>query len=201
MGLDCTYQAVPEGLDIIRRAATDSDFSENVFYPFIAFCERLESLYYFSGREFDELRRIYQQYPEIKNWSFKPISRMQSALVYLLDPESYNKAGTYTELEKTFAYKLVHGESVFSAQLASTQGIPVRVSSSAFIKESVDYLMGYDIKKLELHFDVNQMIHHGIYKVNSGCNIDPILDYFRELTDFYRRMSEIGKLSVFVVED
>jgi hypothetical protein len=84
MGVDCTYQAVPANLELIAKAAADSDFAENVFYPFIAFCDTLESNYYFSDAEFDEIRLIYKQYPDIKKWSFKPASRMQSALVYLL---------------------------------------------------------------------------------------------------------------------
>jgi Domain of unknown function (DUF1877) len=201
MGLDCRYQAVPEHLDIIGKAVADRDFAENVFYPFIAFCETLESLYYFSDEKFDELRWIYQQYPDVKNWSFKPISRMQSALVYLLEPESYNKARCYTELEKTFAYKLIHGESVFNDHLVSTQGISVRVSSYAFTKECLDYLKGYDVKKLESNFNIDQMIHHGIYKINSESTIAPMLDYFNDLTNFYGRISEIGNLSVFVVVD
>jgi Domain of unknown function (DUF1877) len=201
MGLDCTYQAVPADLELIMKAAADSVFAENVFYPFIAFCDRLESSYYFSDVEFDEIRLVYQQHSDIKIWSFKPVSRMQSALVYLLDPELYKEAGSYTELEKTFAYRFVHGESVFSNHLVSTQGIPVRVSSPDFISECVKFLENCDSKRLKSNFDIDQMSDHGLYKIGSDSTIDPILNYFNGLADFYRRISKIGNLSLFIIVD
>jgi hypothetical protein len=201
MGLDCKYQALPASLELIKRAAADSFFAENVFYPFIAFCDRLEAYYYFSDAEFDEIRLVYKQYSDIKNWSFKPVSRMQSAIVYLLDPESYKEAGGYAELEKTFAYKLVHGESIFSDHLIATQGIPVRVSSPYFISECADFLAAYDINRLKSNFDIGQMSDLGVYKINSDSTFDPVFIYFNGIAAFYKRISEIGNLSLFIIVD
>ena len=198
MGLDCNYQGIPSDLSILEKAKSDSEFSENVFYPFIAFTKTLEGLYYFKEPEFEDIRSLFQKYPKIKNWNYSPVSRMQFALVYVLSPQTYDE---FEDLRESFYYKFVMGESKFSEELSSTIGVPVRISSPSFVKECVEYTKTVTTTELLDNFDAFKMESLGIYKVWSESSPEPVIDYFLKLCDFYREIDSYENLSVFVTID
>ena len=198
MSLDCNYQGIPSDLSFIIRAMHDIEFCENVFYPFIAFTKNLEDRYYFNESEFDEVRLVIQKYPKIKTWNYKPVSRMQSALIFVLSPQNYQQS---KNLEMSFIYKFVMGEKIFSENLTSTSGIRVRISSPAFIKECAEYARQVNISEIRENFDPVKMDEEGVYKILPNSEVQPILDYFYGLRGFYERMAAYENLSVFIAVD
>ena len=201
MGLDCNYQGVPSGLSIIEKAKVDLEFAENVFYPFIAYTKKVEDLYYFKESEFEEIRHLIQQFPNLKNWNFNPVSRMQWALIYVLSPKSYEESEGSEDLKKSFYYQFVMGETSFSENLKTTQGIPVRVSSPGFVKKCVDFSKNVNLPDLSRNFNASKMESLGIYKVFQDSSPQPVLDYFSELSNFYENIASKQDMQVFVTVD
>ena len=201
MGLDCSYQAMPITSKIIEKASQCPDFSEDIFYPTIAFMKNIENAYYFKEDEFSIVRELFRDYPDIKNLSFNPTSRMQNALIYTLDPKSYLNSNGYKELKETLPYKIIKGESVFSEHLKTTQGLFVRVSSPDFVAKCAVFFKNFDIIELENNFNLDEMDNMNIYKVGLDTNFEAIKKYFLNLSFFYQKVASYGNLSVFVVED
>ncbi len=195
MGFDCSYQGIPSKHFAIKKAKVDHDFAEETFYSFIAF----------QGLDIDEhdqeILQLNNSIPDVKNWNYDPSSRMHDALVYILDPESYNNIGCFDELEKTFPYQCVMGEEVFSKHLNCTQGNPVRMSSSEFISKCVKYLKNINKDLLASNFKPIEMSNKGIYKIQPSNEYKYVANYFEGLLLFYQKMDLIGNVSVFVIND
>ena len=201
MGLDCSYQGIPERTEIIGKANDDAIFAENVFYSVVAFADGLEDMYYFEEEEYSSVRELYSEYPKIGSWNYHPCSRMHDALVYMLNPSSYENSNGFSELEQTLFYQIVKGEKVFSSHLRASQGIHVRVSSSSFIEKCLEFFDSFRLDELASNFDINKMRELGIYKVGETCDYQYIEGYFVGLIDFYSRMASLKNMSVFVIED
>ena len=202
MGFDCTYQGVLKNHSAIKQAKEDDEFAENVFYHFIAFQTLDEQDKYDEDESYDRLiKALDVKNPEMKEYVYKPISRKQDALVYLLDPLAYGKAQSYEELEKLFSYKLVMGEKEFSQNLRAGQGLPVRVSSADFIVECVEFLTHIDRDLLISNFNPEEMVKYGVYKIGLSSGYKWIMVYVEELLEFYKKIVEHGDMLVFIIED
>ncbi len=192
MGLDCTYQAIPSHLDIIKKAIGDEDYAYDVFYSLIAFCDTIDEDPYHELSENQEIKEILKNYPDIKEWCFNPASRAHDALVYTLDPDNFCRSNNFETLEKTFPYQYVMGEKVFSS-LVSTQDVPVRYSSHEFIQKCSDFSKTISMVTLKKNFDAMKMKKIGVYKVIATSPFEWVYSYFKELSEFYQKMSSIGK--------
>jgi len=201
MGIDCTYQGIPYDPIIFDKAKSDADYSQNVFFLYSKAASRLEKYPFFHEKEFDSVRKYFIDYPEIINWNFSPVSRMHDAVIYVLSPDNYVNSKTYEELEKSFQFKFVKGELVFSEHLVSSIGIPVRVSSPSFIKECVDFAESIDIDRLSSNFNAHKMNSIHVYKVSPETTFESTKNYLRELIEFYKRISLIDDVWVFVSEN
>lgn len=201
MGLDCVYQAIPANSEVIKLAEKDLDFAKEVLYTVIRFGEQYETSAFFKEPEFDIVRKLFKEYPYLKTCSYSPVSRMQQALIYVLNPNSYFAAKNFTQLEQTLPYKIVKGERVFRDDFRSTQGFKVRVSSPEFVIQCAEFFQNIDLKMLASKFDAIKMTRKNIYKISELTNFESIEDYFVNLSNFYLRVSNYGELAVFVTED
>jgi Domain of unknown function (DUF1877) len=201
MGFDCSYQGIPSNSEIIQIAYNDPGFAENVFYSVVGSARYIEKSPFFKDKDHDPIRELFILNPNIKNWNYYPISRMQDALIYTLDPDSYNNSSNYDELSNTLPFKVVMGNEVFCNHLHGIQGIPVRFSYPVFVKECAEYLTKIKIEVLSENFDAPEMARRGIYKVSEYDKFQFVEIYFTELLVFYKEMASYDNVSVFVSKD
>lgn len=201
MGFDCSYQGIPASEGLIARALKDPVFAEEVFYSVVAFATNLERAYYCEFIEFAPVKDLFKRYAQIGGWNYTPNSRMHDALIYTMNPDSFEQAKGYSELEKTFYFRFVKGECRFSEHMTATQGIPVRISSPEFIAQCVDFCQKFSVHDLALNFDAERMAAQRVYKVGRHCDYESVENYFVNLAAFYKAMAALGSMSVFVVED
>ena len=194
MGFDVTYQGVYSDMPEIERAKVDPEYAERIFYPFIAFqCLNGDVS---SGEDTE----FIESSSEIKSWTYDPGSRMQQALIYIMDPHSYETSESYEALETTFPYRFVMGEEIFP-NLTAGQGMPVRVSSPKFIKQCSLFAKTLSLENLRSNFDVTKMSDMGIYKIQSSSEYHSVINYYSGLCEFYEIMEAKGNTSVFIIED
>lgn len=216
MGFDCVYQGIPANSKIIELAEKDAKFAEEILYPAIRFGQQFENSGFSKEPEFDLVRKLFKEYPNLGICNYSPVSRKQNALIYVLEPNSYLTAENFAALEETFPYKFVKGERVFRKDFRSPQGALVRVSSPEFVRKCVEFCEQYPARKgrglrslrqnmdltlLARNFDSTEMTENNIYKVSELTNFKSIEDYFVDLSDFYHKIAHYRELSVFVTED
>ena len=201
MGLDCRYQGFPSNSKIIKLAYEDADFAQDILYPAIAFTTQLEDSYHFREKEFDIVRKLFKEYPDITTWNYSPVSRMQNALIYTLNPDSYLASKNFAAIEKTLPYKIVKGEKTFNNHLKATQGLLVRVSSPEFVMKCAEFCRNLNLTTLYQNFDAAQMEKNNIYKISKLSNFEAVEEYFINLSNFYFKIARYQELLVFVVED
>lgn len=201
MGFDCVYQGIPANSKIIKLAEKDAKFAEEILYPAIRFGQQFENSGFSKEPEFDLVRQLFREYPNLGICNYTPVSRKQNALIYVLNPNSYLTAENFEALEETFPYKFVKGERVFRKDFRSPQGALVRVSSPEFVIKCVEFCQNMDLTVLAKNFDSTEMIENNIYKVSNLTKFESIEDYFVDLSDFYYKIAHYRELSVFVTED
>lgn len=201
MGFDCVYQGIPANSKIIELAEKDAKFAEEILYPAIRFGQQFENSGFSKDPEFDLVRQLFREYPNLGICNYSPVSRKQNALIYVLEPNSYLTAENFEALEETFPYKFVKGERVFGKDFRSPQGALVRVSSPKFVVKCVEFCQKIDLTMLARNFDSTEMTENNIYKVSELTNFKSIEDYFVDLSDFYHKIAHYRELSVFVTED
>lgn len=201
MGLDCRYQGIPSNLGLIELAFDNPEFADEVFYPVIAYAKIVENFHGYQAPKFAPLFRLFSECPSWKTWHYSPNSRMQEAVIFVLNPESFIESKSFEDLEKTMAYKIVKGDRVFSQHLRATQGMPVRVSYPAFVRKCVEFLESFDVTSISRNFDAAEMKKLHIYKISEFSELRNVEDYFFQLVEFYKRMASVENTAIFFIED
>jgi hypothetical protein len=192
MGLDCTYQALPGGCELLERAQRDAGFGELLsLVPWRA--ERLERWRRDGGvsAEFaEEVRLLCQRHPGLEQ-RCHTVDRDWDALHYLLSEA--RRAGSGDD----WSGNLIRGAGVIAEHLRAGQGVPLRYSGPETVKALFERLERVSEAELRQSYEPERMEERAVYKFwanRADAQTWPLLwERFEGLRAFFRQVADKGE--------
>jgi Domain of unknown function (DUF1877) len=160
MGLDCYYQALPEGCALLERAVREPEFGEYLsLVPWKP--ERLERWRAEGGMsaEFSrEMTRLCQQHPGLEK-RFYTVDRFWDVLRYLL-----SEARREERPQEDWGSIAVQGAAVLADTLRAGQGVALRYSGRETVQSLVSHLAGISEEQLRQVYEPERMEERAVYK-------------------------------------
>lgn len=193
MGLDCTYQALPEGCGLLERAKRDPWFGE-LLSPVPWRRERLQDWREQGGvwAEFaEEVDRLLQRHPGLDERYFMG-DRDWDVLHYLLSDA--RRQGVEGD---DWGTRVVLGARVLDDSLRAGQGVPLRYSNPETVRALVEQIEQVTEADLRRHYVPELMEARAVYKFwadrADAQRWERTVWRFEGLRSFYRQVAREGE--------
>ena len=172
MGMDLSYQAIPDNSPALERARRDGLFGcELEFWSSYARPDTRRDAMVQRARASQEehdlafvdavalSRQSAREHPglELRCWTW---SRGYDAVHYLLSPARRAGQGEAHD----WAHEPIYGAQVLHAEARTTIGFPIRYNPPYLVREYAEIIGGATRDDLILHFDAAKMRRGGVYK-------------------------------------
>lgn len=192
MGIDCSYQALPEPCEPLARAIRDPEFGE----AFSVVGGRSEALWMAWGGVWAECaqawRELCAQHPGLDQRRFS-VDRRWDTLHYLLSEE--RRSGRF-DADDGGTHAIL-GAVRLADHLAGGQGIHLRYSAPEVVRAIAEHLRPITEAELRRFWVPARMEERGVYKFSAGRADEQewgwVMEAFRGLQAFYDQAASLGE--------
>lgn len=171
MGVDLSYQAIPEGTGLIRRIEASREDWDALFWEVLPWGSRPSS----EVLAQPEVQRWLQRMAEPRTWRHDLRTRGQEQLAWVIQDR-----------------EPIFGEAPIAPHVKSGQGFTLRMTTSAGVRRGLDTLNGMTEAELRVRFDPAAMVAAGLYKSSVSDTFEPLWADLCALREFYRSVADAG---------
>ena len=166
MGVEASFQAMPENCELFITARQDRETAEALqfFHRFAFVYKTPHPMWDATWTELHKMaRKLGAEKPDLINRYFYAGGRTFDAIVYLLSPA--RRAGHYEE-DTSLIYQAIYGHEPLHLKAHASQGRPIGLVTAGEAPIITKYLEQVSIKTLHEHYNPERMSEAAVYKMH-----------------------------------
>jgi hypothetical protein len=203
MGVEASFQAMPENCDLFITARQDRETAEALQF-FHQFAFEYKTPHPRWDAKWTEIHRMARKLgaekPDLINRYFYAGSRTFDAIVYLLSPV---RRSVTRQKDTSLIYQTIYGQEPLHPEAHATQGRPIGLITSTGVSLIAEYLEQMSKEILHEHYNPKHMSDVAVYKIHPDDNearFENIWDEFVGMREIYRAAAYHGEAVITVID-
>lgn len=200
MGVEASFQAMPENCELFITARQDSEIADQIM-SFNLYMVRVTKQWPNNPKwvEFyQKAKQVFQERPGLAGRYFYAGARTFDAIVYLLSPA---RRAIPPEQDTSLIRIAVRGFEALHAEAIAGQGGPINFVPASLVPLIVEHLNMINRDILHEHYDGEHMSTH-VYKMSNHDEdrFETIWDEFVGMRDVYRAAADHNEAVICVID-
>jgi hypothetical protein len=203
MGVEASFQAMPENCDLFITARQDRETAEALQF-FHQFAFEYKTPHPRWDAKWTEIHRMARKLgaekPDLINRYFYAGSRTFDAIVYLLSPI---RRSVTRHKDTSLIYQAIYGQEPLYPEAHASQGRPIGIVPAAGVLPIAEYLEQISMEVLHQHYNPQHMSDVAVYKMhpnNDEGRFQNIWDEFVGMRNLYRAAAEHNEAVIVIID-